>query len=351
MEKVIDTLEKLSNSHGISGYENNIKDIMEKELKPYVDEIRKDKMGNLIATKKGTGPSIMIATHMDEIGLMVQYIDEKGFLRFVKIGGWFDPTLHSQRVVVHTTKGPIPGVIGCKPPHVMKEDERKRPVKSEDMFIDVGANSAEEAKDMGIEIGTPISMEQKVIKLANGKITGKAFDNRAGCAILIEVMKQLKTKKVNATVHAVGTVQEEVGLKGAKTSAYLLNPDMAIVIDTTVAGDHPGIDKRDAPVEVGKGGVVSIADASGRGLIAAPNIVKWLRETADAKKIPYQIEVGDGGTTDATAIHLTKEGIPSGVISVVTRYIHSPVEVLDTADLKYCVDLIINALKNVDKYF
>lgn len=351
MQDIISILKNLSNSHGISGYESNIRKIMENELKSYADEIKVDNMGNLIATKKGTGPSVMIATHMDEIGLMVQFIDENGFLRFVKIGGWFDPTLHSQRVVVHTDNGPIPGVIGCKPPHVMKEDERKRPVKSEDMFIDVGAKSADEIKEMGITIGTPISMEQEVIELANGKLTGKAFDNRAGCAILIETMKQLKKKKVKATVYAVGTVQEEVGLKGAKTSAFLLNPDVALVVDTTVAGDHPGIDKKDVPVELGKGGVITIADASGRGLIASPNVIKWLKETGGEKQIPYQIEVGDGGTTDATAIHLTREGIPSGVISVVTRYIHSPVEVLDIADVKACVDLIVNALQKIDKYF
>ncbi len=348
MEKLIT---KLSNAHGISGSEGNIRTILEEELKPYVDEMRVDKMGNLIAVRKGEGPSIMLAAHMDEIGLMVKYIDDKGFLRFVKIGGWFDPTLHSQRVVVHTTKGPIPGVIGSKPPHVMKDEDRKKPVNADDMFIDVGANDKEDAMKMGIIIGTPVSMDREVKKLANGKITGKAFDNRAGCAIVIDAMRQLSKLDIKATVYAVGTVQEEVGLKGARTAAFGLDPDIAIAIDTTIPGDHPGIDKKDSVLDIGKGGAITIADAAGRGIISAPQVVKWLVETAEKNNILYQTDVGDGGTTDATAIHLTREGIPSTVLSVATRYIHSPVEVLDLADLQHCSDLLAKAVLSVNDYF
>lgn len=342
---------KLSNAHGISGSEGNIRAILEEELRPYVDEMRVDKMGNLITVKKGDGPSIMLAAHMDEIGLMVKYIDDKGFLRFVKIGGWFDPTLHSQRVIVHTEKGPIPGVIGSKPPHVMKDEDRKKPVNADDMFIDVGAKDKEDAMNMGISIGTPVSMDREVVKLANGKITGKAFDNRAGCAIIIDAMRQISKMDIKATVYAVGTVQEEVGLKGARTSAFGLNPDIALAVDTTIPGDHPGIDKKDSVLDIGKGGAITIADAAGRGIIASPQVVKWLVETAKKNDIPFQTDVGDGGTTDATAIHLTREGIPSTVISVATRYIHSPVEVLDVADLKHCSDLIAKAMISVNEYF
>ncbi len=342
---------KLSNAHGISGSEGNIRAILEEELKPYADEIRTDKMGNLIVVRKGDGPSIMLAAHMDEIGLMVKYIDDDGFLRFVTIGGWFDQTLHSQRVIVHTKNGPVPGVIGSKPPHVMKDEDRKKPIKTDDMFIDVGANDKEDAEKMGIEVGTPISMDMEVKKLANSKITGKAFDNRAGCAIVIETMKQLAEQDIKATLYVVGTVQEEVGLKGARTSAYGLNPDVAIAIDTTIPGDHPGIDKKDSVLETGKGGVITVVDASGRGIITNPQVLKWLKETADKNEIPYQMDVGDGGTTDATAIHLTRDGIPTGVLSVATRYIHSPVEVLDVADLKYCADLLTKAIQNVNDYF
>ncbi|MBP1910279.1 M42 family metallopeptidase [Methanolobus bombayensis] len=342
---------KLSNAHGISGSEGNIRTILEEELKPYVDEMRTDKMGNLIATRKGEGPSIMLAAHMDEIGLMVKYIDDDGFLKFVTIGGWYDPTLHSQRVIVHTTKGPIPGVIGSKPPHVMKPDDRKKPPESKDMFIDIGAKDKEDAEKMGVIVGTPVSMDREVKKLANNKITGKAFDNRAGCAIMIDAMRQLAEMDIKATIYAVGTVQEEVGLKGARTSAFGLDPDIAIAIDTTIPGDHPGMSKSESALDTGKGGVITIADAAGRGIIAAPQVVKWLVETAEKNEIEYQTDVGDGGTTDATAIHLTREGIPSTVLSVATRYIHSPVEVLDLADLKSCSDLITKAVLSVNDYF
>lgn len=344
-------LTKLSNAHGISGSEGNIKAILEEELRPYADEIRTDKMGNLIAVKNGKGPSIMLAAHMDEIGLMVKYIDDKGFLRFVKIGGWFDQTLHSQRVIVHTNNGPIPGVIGCKPPHVMKEEDKKSPVKSDDMFIDVGAKDKEDAEKMGIEVGTPISLDREVKKLANGKITGKAFDNRAGCAIVIETMRQLSDMDIKATIYVVGTVQEEVGLKGARTSAFGLEPDVALAVDTTIPGDHPGIDKKDSVIDTGKGPAITVVDASGRGLIASPQVIKWLRAAGDKNDIPYQMEVGDGGTTDATAIHLTREGIPTGTLSVPTRYIHSPVEVLDIADLKHSVNLLVKAVLSVNDFF
>jgi len=351
MEQLQTLLEDLSNAHGISGYEGSIRKMMEEEIRPYVDEIRTDRMGNLIATKNGSGPTIMLAAHMDEIGLMVKYIDDKGFLRFVKIGGWFDQTLHSQRVIVHTKNGPVTGVMGSKPPHAMKEEEKKKPVKAEDMFIDVGAKSKEDAEKLGIEVGLPISIDRQFAPLANGMLTGKAFDNRAGVVMLIEAMRQISRMDIKATVYAVGTVQEEVGLKGARTSAFGLNPDVALATDVTVPGDHPGIEKKDSAIEVGKGAAITIVDGGGRGLMAAPAVVRWLKETAETNNIPYQMDVGEGGTTDATAIHLTREGIPSSVISVPTRYIHSPVEVLDLSDLKACADLIAKAVASADKYF
>jgi putative aminopeptidase FrvX len=351
LKEIKSLLEKFTNAHGISGSEDNIRELLEMEIEPYVDNIRKDVMGNLIAVKKGEGPSIMLAAHMDEIGLMVRYIDDNGFLRFVGIGGWFDQTLLNQRVVVHGKKGSIPGVIGSKPPHVMKDEDRKKPVKLEDMFIDIGAKDREDAENLGIEIGTEASIDREFVSLANGKVTSKAFDDRAGIVILIEVMKRLSKHKIEANIYAVGTVQEEVGLKGARTCAFGICPDIALALDTTIPGDHPGISKTDSALELGKGPVITVADASGRGLIAHPQILRWLKETAAESKIPYQLGVGSGGTTDATSIHLTKEGIPTGTVSIATRYIHSPVEVLDTADIEACVYLIVKAIENVRKYF
>ncbi|HRD26034.1 MAG TPA: M42 family peptidase, partial [Methanoculleus sp.] len=286
---VKELLRKLSDAHGVSGCEGSIRDIIRAEVAGSVDEIREDSMGNLIAVKRGDGFSIMLAAHMDEIGLMVQYIDEKGFIRVVPIGGWFGPVLYTQRVILHGKNGPVMGVLGAKPPHMLKEEERKKEIKIEDMFVDVGAASEEEVKSLGIEIGTPITIDREFADLAGNRVTGKALDNRVGVAMLIRALQRMESPH---TVYAVFTVQEEVGLKGAKVSAYSLNPDCAIATDVTIPGDHPGIEKKDASVEMGRGPVVSIVNASGRGLISDPRMVAWLRETAERKKIPCQVEVG-----------------------------------------------------------
>ncbi len=342
-------LGRLSNGHGVSGYEGSIRQIIEDEVRPYVDEIRTDKMGNLIATKHGGKPAIMLAAHMDEIGLMVKYIDEKGFIHFTRTGGWFDQTLLNQRMMLHTENGQIYGVIGSKPPHAMKEEDKNKVVKAEDMFIDIGATSKENTEKMGVKIGTPITSDTEFKSLGNDRVTGKAFDNRAGCAMLIDALGRMRD--VKATVHAVFTVQEEVGLKGAKTSAFELNPDVAIATDVTYTGDHPNIEKKQSAIEMGKGPSITVSDADGRGIIVPEPVMRWLTEAAESNNIPYQLEVGSGGTTDASAIHLTREGIPTGVISMPTRYIHTPVSVLSMSDLEKSAELIARAVEIVDRFF
>jgi len=342
-------LEILSNAHGVSGYEGNIRQIIEEEVRPYVDEISTDKMGNLIATKKGGSPVVMLAAHMDEIGLMVKYVDDKGFARFTKTGGWFDQTLLNQRMIMHTENGPIYGVLGSKPPHAIKEEDKKKIINADDMFIDIGAKSKEDAEKLGVKTGTPVTSDIDFKPLGNDLVTGKAFDNRAGCAMLIVALRQMKD--VKATVHAVFTVQEEVGLKGAKTSAFRLNPDVALATDVTITGDHPGIEKKDSAIEMGKGPSITVSDADGRGIIVPESVLKWLKVAAESNNIPYQLEVGSGGTTDATAIHLTKDGIPTGVLSMPTRYIHTPVSVLSMDDLEKSAELIARALEIVDRFF
>jgi len=217
------------------------------------------------------------------------------------------------------------------------------------MFIDVGATSKEDAEKLGVKVGTPVTSDMVFKPLGNDRVVGKAFDNRAGCVMLIEAVKQMK--ELDATVHAVFTVQEEVGLKGAKTSAFGLNPDVAIATDVTITGDHPGIEKKDSANELGKGPSVTVSDADGRGIIVPEQVLKWLNETAESNNIPYQPEVGSGGTTDATAIHLTRDGIPTGVVSIPTRYIHTPVSVMSIGDLEKSVQLIARAAENVGKFF
>jgi putative aminopeptidase FrvX len=348
MSDIKTLLEKLSNAHGISGWEGSVQEIVKEEIAPYVDEVHLDKLGNLIAIKKGEKPSIMLEAHADEIGLMVKQVDEKGFLRFIRIGGWFDQTLLNQRVIVHTRSGPITGVIGCKPPHVMKDEERKKIIEGRDMFIDIGCASDKEAEALGVLVGTPISIDRTFAALQGDRVTGKAFDNRAGIVAMIEALKRTNSK---STIYAVATVQEEVGLKGAKVAAFGLDPDVAIASDVTIPGDHPGIDKKDAPIEMGKGPVVVVADASGRGIMASPQVIEWMVGTAREFGIAVQLEASDGGTTDATSIYLTKSGIPTGVISMATRYIHSPVEVLSLSDVDKAADLMARCLETAKKYF
>lgn len=346
IKELTELLAKLSNAHGISGYETRVAKVIKEEIAGYVDEISTDKMGNLVAVKKGDDFTIMLAAHMDEIGLMVQYVDEKGFIRFVAVGGWFNPVLVSQRVILHGEKGDIPGVLGMKPPHVMSEADRKKPVELADMFIDVGAKSPEEVEKLGITVGTPITIDREFKPLAGTAVTGKALDNRAGCAMLIGALKEMKTTH---TVVAVFTVQEEVGLKGAKTASFHVNPDIAIATDVTIPGDSPGIERRKAPVFMGEGPVVVMVSASGRGHLADPRIVDWLKKTAKKHDIKIQIEVGDGGNTDASAINFERGGIPSVPVSVPARYIHSPVEVIDMCDLQEAVRLLAKAVETKPK--
>ena len=343
---VYEILKRLSDAHGVSGSEGSVFRIIRRELDGCVDEIREDPMGNLVAVKKGNDFSVMIAAHMDEIGVMVKFIDEKGFIRFITLGGWYLPSLYAQRIILHGSRGAVRGVIGGKPVHKMDEDDRKKPIRLDDMFIDVGATSRDEAVALGIEIGTPGTIDRECVELANGRITGKAFDNRVGAAMLIKVLKNVKSP---LTLYGVFTVQEEVGLKGARTSAYALDPDCAIATDVTIPGDHPGIEPRDAAVEMGKGPVITIVDASGRGLIASRTINKWLLDAARARDLPAQVEVGTGGTTDASSIHLERGGIPSTTVSIPARYIHSPVEVVDLNDIEAGVQVLLEALRKKPK--
>ena len=340
-----DILEKLSNAAGVSGFEEDIREIITDEVKDHVDEIETDNLGNLIMVKKGKddGKKIMLAAHMDEIGLMVRHIDKEGFIKFSKIGGINDQMLLNQEVYIHTDNGKVLGVLGSKPPHRMKAAERKKAVEYENMFIDIGAKDKEEAEKL-VNVGDVATIKREFSTLRGSIVAGKAFDNRVGCLVLIEVMKRIKS---DATIYAVGTVQEEVGLKGAKTSAFKINPDLAIALDVTISGDHPGIKEDEAPAKLGGGPAIILTDASGRGIITHPKVKKLLIEAAEREEIPYQLEVSEGGTTDATAIHLTREGIPTGVLSAPTRYIHTPVEVVDMDDVENTVKLLVAALEKV----
>jgi len=338
----MELLKKLCNAHGVSGFEGKVTEIMKKEFKKSCESIEIDSFGNVIA-KKGKGEKkIMLAAHMDEIGLMVKHINEKGFINFVKIGGIDDRVLINQRVIIKTKKGDIPGVIGSKPPHLQKEEERKNVIKHEELFIDIGARDQKDAKKR-VEIGDPIIFEPNFGQFTEDVFYGKAIDDRLGCYILLRVMEKIP-RDIDMTIYAVGTAQEEVGLKGARVSAFKLNPDYAFAVDTTIAGDTPQIKETESSLKIGKGPAITITEASGRGVVTHPKLRELLIKTAKKYKIPYQVDVLEGGMTDGAIIYLTREGVPTGVISVACRYIHGPTGVFNMKDVDNAIKLLTKAL-------
>jgi putative aminopeptidase FrvX len=343
-----ENLEKLSNACGVTGRESHVRDLMIQLLKPYADEIQIDKLENVIAIKKGkaNAPKIMIAAHMDEIGLMIKTITKDGFFQFSKMGGIDDRILPAQKVIIFTKKGAYSGIIGSKPPHIQKEEERKKIITHDNLFIDVGAENKDNATKLGITIGDPVVFDTKYTDLGNEVVIGKAFDNRAGCMAMVETLKLLK--KTECTVCAVGTVQEEVGLRGAGTAAFGVDPDLAIVLDVTIAGDVPGVREFDTTVKMGKGPALTISDS---GLITHPKVLRWLIDSAEENKIPFQLESGLLGSTDAARISITRQGIPSGTVSIPTRYIHSPVGMLNLRDIENSAKLTATAIQTITKHF
>ena len=343
-----ENLEKLSNTCGVTGREEEVRKLMIKLMKPHADEIVVDKLENVIAVKKGkkSSPKVMLAAHMDEVGLMVKTITKEGFVQFAKMGGIDDRILLAQKVVVHTQKGPLLGIIGSKPPHIQKDEERKKIVTYDQLFIDVGAENLKDANKMGVKVGDPISFDVKYEKIGKDLVTGKAFDDRVGCAIMIETLKQLES--TDCTVYAAGTVQEEVGLRGAATATFGVDPDIGIALDVTIAGDVPGVREFDTSVKMGKGPVLTVADS---GLITHPKVLRLFLDTADESKIGYQLETGLPGATDAARMSLTRQGVPSGTVSVATRYIHSPVGMLSLKDAEDSARLTAAVIQQIQKHF
>jgi endoglucanase len=334
-------LEKLTQADGISGYEDEVKGIIKKELGKY-GEVMVDKFGNVVCTKGSGSPKIMLAAHMDEIGLLVKHIDDNGFIRFIEIGGVDDETLPATRVKILTEKGPISGTIGFKPPHLKKDDESKKKIKSDDMYIDTGLGKEEVKKR--IQIGDPVLFETPFTDLGDN-VLAKALDNRAGCAVLIDIMKQLKDFK--GTVYAVATVQEELGLKGARTSAFNLKPDYALALDTGIAGDVPDINDTESSLKLGEGPAITVVEAGGRGMVPSAVVKKHLIRCARDSKIPYQLEATKGGMTDGAIIYMSNEGVMTGGISIPTRYIHSPSSICSEKDMRNAAKLTVEFIKRL----
>jgi len=343
-----ENLEKLSNASGVVGREEEVRNLMAKLMKPHADKVYVDKLENVIAVKKGrkNAPKVMLAAHMDEIGLMVKTVNKEGFLQFAKMGGIDDRILLAQKVIIQSSKGSIHGIIGSKPPHIQKEEERKKIVAFDELFIDIGAESKEDVAKMGVRVGDPVVFDEKFVSIGKDVVMGKAFDNRIGCAVMVETLKLLKEKE--CSIFAVGTVQEEVGLRGAATAAFGVDPDVGIALDVTVAGDVPGVREFDTTVKMGKGPALTVTDS---GLITHPKVLRLLLDTAEENKIAYQLETGVMGSTDAARISMTRQGVPSGTVSVPARYIHSPIGMISLKDAEDSAKLTAAAILRIQKTF
>lgn len=354
--------EKLTNCFGPSGFEREALKIMREYVKPYADKVSMDKLGSLLFEKKGTSdaPVVLLPGHVDEVGYIVSSINKQGFITFNPLGGWFDQTLLGQRVNIRTSKGDVHGVIAAKPPHLLSEEERSKVVKKEHMFIDVGASNEEEVKSMGIRIGNPAvpvslfsTFDKKKFKDGKSKgnetiCFGKAFDDRVGAFAAAEVVRILAEKKIKHPNKVIGaaTVQEEVGLRGARTTGYVTKPDVCITLEVDISGDVPGIEPHQAPTKMGDGPSITTYDGS---MIPNADLVEFLMSVADKGKIPYQLSQIARGGTDAGIIHLSHAGCPSIVLSVPTRHIHSHVGLFSMNDLDNCVKLVVEAVKRLDK--
>ncbi|MDQ7779904.1 MAG: M42 family metallopeptidase [Planctomycetota bacterium] len=331
-------LRQLSETHGVAGNEKAVRDLIWSEIKTRVDSKEVDAMGNLIVTKKGrkSRPRIMLAAHMDEVGLMVVNIDKQGMLKFRAVGGLDERALLSKHVLVGKDK--TPGVIGAKPVHLIwrREEEMKRPPKTDELHIDIGASSKEDAEKQ-VKIGDYAMFDTEYASLGP-TIKGKAFDDRIGCALLVELLK----KPLPVTVHAAFTVQEEVGLRGARIAAFRIEPDIAIVLEGTAAGDFP--EKRDLSkaAMIGKGPVITIMD---RTVICDRKLVDLAIACAKKARIPFQLKRPGVGGTDAGRIHMTKAGSRTLVISVACRYVHSPASIASKADIRNAGRLVSAVLK------
>jgi len=340
-------LKRLTEAPGVSGYEHEIRKIMREEL-PAGAVVEQDKIGSIIARLDGAqpAPKVMLAGHMDEIGFMVRHITDEGFLKFVPLGGWWDQVMLAQRVTVKTHKGDVVGVLGAKPPHLIPKEERSKMVEKRDMYVDIGARSADEVKEAGVRLGDPIIPVSDFTILANPKTyLSKAWDDRVGCALVLQTLQALAGSGHPNTVYGVGTVMEEVGLRGARTTAFAIAPDVAIVLESDIPGDVPGIKPEESAIKLGKGPSVLLYDAM---MIPNLKLRDFVIDTARELEIPLQFSAMEGGATDGASIHLNERGVPTIVIAVPARHIHSHAGIIHRDDYDNALKLIVELVRRLD---
>jgi endoglucanase len=337
----IPLLKLLSETPGAPGFEDKIRELVIKEITPYVDSVSVDNMGNVTAFRKGASDTkLMCAAHMDEIGFIVTHIDDNGFLKFAPLGGFDPKTLTAQRVIVHGKKDVI-GVMGSKPIHVMSPEERDKKVKLTDYFIDLGMSK--ETVDEIVEIGSPITRERELIEMGDC-VNGKSLDNRISVFVLIEAIKLLKNKELPYSTYFVFTVQEEVGLRGAQVATIQIQPDIAIAIDTTIAYDLPGSTPSEQVTKLGKGPAIKIMDAS---VVTHPKLVKHMKQVANDNNIPWQPEILQAGGTDTAMLQkMVAGGAIAGALSIPTRHLHQVIESAHKQDVEQAIALLANIVES-----
>lgn len=346
-DETLQMFKELTEAAGVPGQEEEARAVMARYLAQY-GEVSYDRLGSVAARKVGLagGPRILVAGHLDEVGFMVNRITDDGFLKFAPLGGWWEQVMLAQRVIVKTHKGDLVGVIGSKPPHILPPEERKKPVEKKNMFIDIGVASKEEAIAAGVRPGDPVVPVCPFTVLANPKyLLAKAWDNRIGCALAIEVLKRLQGEEHPNEVFGAGTVMEETTLAGAQTLPVHVEADVAFAVDVGIAGDTPGVSADDAQSKQGKGPQILLSDGGMQPHLGLRNLVV---DTAEALGIPYQYETLAGGTTDAARFHKTGRGIPSLAIGIPARYIHSAAAIIHRDDFENAAKLLVAVIKKLD---
>lgn len=345
-KQTLQLFQTLTEMPAASGFEREIRAFVRSELAKATDEIVEDRLGSMFGVLRGQdrGPRVMVAGHMDEVGFMVTSITDHGMLRFQTLGGWWSQVLPAQRVQVITANGPIVGVISSTPPHLLNEAQRGKPVDVNDMFIDIGADDAVDAQQLGIQPGQQVVPICPFTPMANPKkILAKAWDNRYGVGLAIELLQQLKDEALPNVLYSGATVQEEVGLRGAETAANLVKPDLFFALDASPANDTTG--NKQAFGQLGAGALLRIYD---RTMVTHRGLVEYIQDTAETHRVPYQYFISPGGT-DAGKVHLHGIGVPSAVIGVCARYIHTSASILHVDDYAAAKELLIQLVKSMDQ--
>jgi len=334
--KSLEFFKKILETPSPSGYESPLQEIVRDYMAEFADEVRTDFHGNVIAVKNPDAPlRVMLAGHCDQIGLILQHIDDDGFLYIKPIGGWDPLQLIGQRMTIWAADGPVFGVIARKPIHLMTDEDRKKVPKIKDLWLDIGAANKEEAEGL-VRIGDPITVELGFTEACNGRGVSPGMDDKAGVWVVIEALRRVDKSKLNCALYAVSTVQEELGLRGARTSSFGIDPQIGVAVDVTFATDCPTIDKKEeGDIKLGAGPVVY------RGPNMNPRIVTSLIAAADANEIPYQLAAEGRATgTDANAMQVNRAGVATGLVSIPNRYMHSPVEMIALDDIDKAADLL-----------